>query len=58
MMYYEIVSQISKDANTPVEAIVASEEASTQIHKYWFYRYERGYSTLVENVKTSIKEGN
>ena len=57
MMYSEIVSQVAKDSNATIESIVASDEANALVHKYWFYRYERGYSTLVENVKSLLTEG-
>ena len=57
MMYYELLEKVLKDSNAKLSQILATPEGTDAIYKYWVCRYERGYSTLVENVKTSIKEG-
>lgn len=57
MMYYELLKKVLKDSDATLSEILATPEGTDAIYKYWFYRYERGYSALIENVKTQIKEG-
>jgi hypothetical protein len=57
MMYYELLEKVIKDSGLSLSQILATPNGTDSIYKYWFYRYERGYSTLVQNVKDQIKEG-
>ena len=57
MLYYELLEKVTKDSGSTLSEILATPKGTDLIYKYWFYRYERGYSTLVENVKASVKEG-
>ena len=57
MLYYELLEKVTKDSSSTLSEILATPKGTDLIYKYWFYRYERGYSALVQMVKDQIKEG-